>query len=203
MLIGVAVGLALALGHAPYLAGAARSLAAAAESLVAAAGRRLLAGAAHQGTPGRVVEVVTVLVAVALPGATALLAVVAARGTLRVRSVVALLLAALGAVSYLYQGHGKASGALVLALAVGGIAVAATGPLVVAPLCALAGLLCGETLPQLLRSGASGATGISQPASSLHQALYSSPGAPAWIRVGLLLVAAIPFAAAARLVVWK
>jgi hypothetical protein len=203
MVVGVAAGLALALGRAPYLAGAARSLAGSAESLVGSGGHRLLAGATRRGAPAQAVEILTAVVAVVVPGVTALLAVLAARGTLRLRAVIALVLAGLGAATYLYQGRGDASGALILALAVGGIAVTAAGPLVVTPLCALAGLLCGETLPELLRAGRTGAGLTAQPASLVHQALYGSPGSPLWIRVALLIVAAVPFGVGARLVLWR
>ncbi|HET9691782.1 MAG TPA: hypothetical protein VFP61_11555 [Acidimicrobiales bacterium] len=198
---GVVAGVAIALGSVPYLAGAAHTLASAAESLVGAGGQRLLAAAASSGAPATVVQVATAAVAVVLPGCTALLAVLAARGTLQLRAVVALALAALGAASFAYQAHGHAAGALVLALAVGGLAVAATGPLVVFPLCALAGLLGGETLPSLLSTGAGSLA--AGPAGLVHAALYGTPGSPLWLRIALLVLGAVPFAAAARVVLGR
>jgi hypothetical protein len=203
MVLGFVLGLTIALGRTPYLAGAARDLAVAGESLVGSGGHRLLTDAARSGAPARVVEAATAVVAVLVPGVTALLAVVAARGTLRLRAVVAVLVVALGGATYAYLGHGVASGALLLALAVGAVAVAATGPLVVAPLCALAGLLCGETLPQVVRSGRHGGLLAAQPAQLVHQAIYGTPGSPLWIRLVLLVVAALPFAFAAWLVLWR
>ncbi|MCU4183359.1 hypothetical protein K6U06_03235 [Acidiferrimicrobium sp. IK] len=199
MVVGVAAGLALSLGRAPYLAGAARSLADTAQRLVGSAGNKLLTSAAKHGAPHSAVVVVTALVAVALPGITALVLIVAARSTLRLRAVIAVLLVALGAAAYVYQGHGVASGTLVMALAVAGIAVAATGPLVVAPLAALAGLLCGQTLPRVL---AAHTTLPNAPVAAIHQALYHSPATPAWLRVAVLIVAGVPFFFAARLAFW-
>jgi hypothetical protein len=200
IIVGVVAGLALALGQAPYLAGAARSLADTAQRLIGAGGHRLLTTAARHGAPARTVTIITALLAVALPGITALILIVAARGTLRLRAVIGLLLVALGGAAYLYQGHGVATGAMVLALAVAAAAVAATGPLVVAPLAALAGLLCGETLPRIL---ASHTTLPNAPVEAVHEALWSSPGAPAWLRVAVLVVAAVPFVFAARLAFWR
>lgn len=194
---GAAAGVAIALGRVPFVAGAAHTLAAAAESLVGDGGTHLLAGAAKRGAPATTVQVATAVVGVVLPGLTALLAVLAARGTLQVRSAVALVLAALGAVSFAYQGHGHAAGALVLALMIGGIAVAASGPLLVFPLCALAGLLCGETLPSLLTTGPNSLA--TAPADFAHQAIYGTPGSPLWLRIALCALGALPFAVAARL----
>jgi hypothetical protein len=200
MVVGVVAGLALALGEVPYLAGAARSLADTAQRLVGTGGHRLVTSAARRGAPHTAVLIVTALLGVALPGVTALILVVAARGTLRLRALIALALVALGAATFAYQGHGVASGALVLALAVAGIAVAATGPLIVAPLSALAGLLCGETLPRILSRHS---TLPDAPVAAIHAALYHSATSPGWLRVVVLIVAAVPFFFAARLAFWR
>ncbi|MGH9059658.1 MAG: hypothetical protein ACRDZY_09130, partial [Acidimicrobiales bacterium] len=138
LIIGAVLGLALSLGKFPYLAGAARSLADTAEQLVAAGGHHLLTTTANHGASQRTVLIVTALLGVVLPGVTALLLVSAARGTLRIRAVVGLLVLALSAASFAYHPHGVATGAVVLALVVAGVAVALSGPLVAAPLCALA-----------------------------------------------------------------
>ncbi len=200
MASGAVAGVALALGNAPYLAGAARSLADTAQRLVGSGGHALIKSAATHGAPHGAVVVVSALLGVALPGITALVLILAARSTLRLRAIIAVLLVALGAASYAYQGHGVASGALVMALAVAGVAVAATGPLVVAPLAALAGLLCGETLPRILSSHS---TLPNAPVAAIHQELYHSPATPGWLRVAVLVIAAVPFFFAARLALWR
>ena len=200
LIAGALLGIAVAAGHVPYLAGAGRSLADTAERLVGSGADRLVRAAASTGAPRRVVLGIGGVIAAVLPGITALLLIVAARSALVLRAVVALLIAALGAASYFYQPNGKATGALVLALAVAAIAVALTGPLVVAPLAALAGLIGGEFLPALLRSSQ---VVTQRSVNDLHQAIYDHPGTPNALRVAVLVVAAIPFAAAARLVLWK
>jgi hypothetical protein len=197
---GALVGIAVAAGHIPYLAGAGRSLADTAQRLVGSGADHLISAAAATGAPRRVIQGLTGVIAAVLPGVTALLLVVAARGTLRLRALVGLLVVALGAASYLYQPHGKATGALLLTLAIAAIAVALTGPLVAAPLAALAGLIGGEFLPALLRSSQ---VVTQRSVSDLHQAIYDHPGTPNALRLLVLVIAAIPFAAAARLVVWR
>jgi hypothetical protein len=200
LIAGAVLGIAVAAGHVAYLAGAGRSLADTAERLVGSGAARLVRAAASTGAPRRVVLGLGGFVAALVPGVTALLLIVAARGTLRLRAVVGLLVVALGAASYVYQPHGKATGALLLALAVAAIAVALTGPLVVAPLAALAGLIGGEFLPALLRSSQV----VTQASvNDLHQAIYDHPGTPNALRIAVLVLAAIPFAAAARLVLWR
>ena len=71
---------------------------------------------------------VTAVVAVLVPGVTALLLMYAARATLHLRAVVALVMAGLGVAAFFYLPHGVAAGAAVLAFVAAGMAVAATGP---------------------------------------------------------------------------
>lgn len=195
LLIGVALGVAVAIGRLPYLAGAGRSLAATAERLVLSGANRIIAAAASAGASKRAVLGLGAVVAVILPGLTAFLLVVAARATLRIRAVIAVLIVALGAASYAYQPHGNATGVLVLALVVAGLAVALTGPLVAAPLALGAGLIGGEYLPTLVSSGMA-ATQSS--VNAMHLALFNRPGTPAALQVAMLVVAAVPFAWAAK-----
>ncbi len=126
--------------------------------------------------------------------------ILAARGSLRLRAVIGLVVLALGAASYVYHPGGLATGVLVLALAVAAIAVMFTGPLVAAPLAALAGLIAGEFLPGLVQSSRVVTQGS---VNDLHQAIFGRPGAPAVLQLAVLLIALIPFAAAARLVFWR
>lgn len=197
LLVGAAIGVAVAAGRVPYLAGAGRSLAATAERLVQSGADRLVRDAASAGAPRRAVLGAGAVIAVALPGITALLLIVAARTTLRIRSVIALGVAALGAVSFFYHPHGTASGVLVLALVVAGLAVTLTGPLLAAPLALGAGLIGAEFLPTLFdRHFAATQSSV----SALHQALYGRPGTPLSLQVVLLIIAALPFAWAAKLV---
>ena len=128
----------------------------------------------------------------------ALLLVVAARGTLRLRAVIAVLLAGWGAVSFAYESHGHALGVILLALVIATLAVALTGPLVAAPLCALAGLIGGEYLPRLLTHN--GRTLPNQPVAELHRAIFNTFSAPLWLRALMTIVAIIPFAFGARLI---
>jgi hypothetical protein len=195
LLIGAVVGVAIALGHVPYLAGAARTLAETALRLVDSGGAHLIHAVAKRGAPRRVVLGLTALVAVLAPGVTALLLVLAARGTLRLRAIVGILLAVLGATSFYYHPHGVATGAIVLGLAVAGIAVVATGPLVVAPLAALAGLIGATYLPRLLfhQNAVEGGA-----VREMHTALFARPGDPTALKVALVVVAAVPFVFALR-----
>lgn len=200
LVLGAVIGVAIAGGHVPYLAGAARSLADTAERLVGTGADRLINAAASAGAPKRAVLGAAGVVAAVLPGVTALLLVVAARGSLRLRAIVSLLVVALGAASFAYQPHGRATGVLVLALAVASLAVVVTGPLVAAPLAGLAGLIGGEYLPGLVTSGR---TVTQRSVSDLHQAFYGHPGTPSWLQILVLVVAAIPFLLAARLIVTR
>jgi hypothetical protein len=197
LILGVALGVAISIGRVPYVAGAARSLANTTQRLVASGGHDIIRSAATHGAPQRVVLGISALVALIVPGLTALGLVAAAKGTLVLRRIVAVILAALGASVFFYQPHGTALGALALALAVGGVALALSGPLLVAPLCALAGLIGGEYLPRLVRTHLSVPNTVVR---QLHEALFANPGAPAWLRVVALIVAVAPFAVGLRLV---
>lgn len=197
MIAGIAVGVAIAVGDVAFLAGAARSLADTAERVVASGGQRVTRSVATRGAPERAILGLSALVALVVPGVTALLLIVAARGTLRLRALVGMLLVAVGAASYAYQPRGVATGTLALAVAVGAAAVAVTGPLVVAPLAGLAGLIGATYLPRLL-GGAHSVPAAT--VATLHTALYGHPGTPLALRVLVLVVAAVPFALAARLV---
>jgi hypothetical protein len=197
LIAGTAVGVALALDHVPYFPGAARSLAESVQQLVGAAGRKVITEAADRGAPRRAVQAVSAVLAVLVPGVAALLLVIAAKGTLRLRAVIAVLLVALGGAAYAYQPGGVASGALILAIAVAGVAVAFTGPLVAASLCALAGLIGATFLPRLLGRHS---TLPNAPVEALHQALFGTAGSPWLLRAGVLIIAALPFAVAVRLI---
>lgn len=197
LIVGVIAGIAVAAGHLPYLAGAGRSLAATAERLVLSLGNRIISGSAHHGAPQRVVLGFAGVLAVLVPGVTALLMIVAARASLRIRTLIALLIVAVGAASYVYQPHGAATGVLLLALAVAGLAVALTGPLVAFPLALGAGLIGASYLPTLFsKHFAATQKGV----GALHQAIFGRPGQPLALQVILLIVALLPFAWAARMV---
>lgn len=197
LVIGVIAGIAVAAGRLPYLAGAGRSLAATAERLVLSAANRIVAAAATQGAPKRVVLGFGGVMAVLVPGVAALLLIIAARVSLRLRSIIAVLIVAVGAASFVYQPHGQASGVLVLALFVAGLAVALTGPVVALPLALVAGLIGASYLPTLF-SKHFAATQSS--VNAIHTAIYNRPGQPLALQVILLLVALVPFAWAAKLV---
>ncbi len=196
VVVGIAVGIAVGLGGLPYFAGAAVSLADTALRVVGTGALTLVHGAADHGAPRRAVEGIAAVVAVLVPGVTALLLIVTARAVLLARTIVALAVGALGAAAFAYMPHGNAFGVLVLALAIAAIAVLLTGPLVVAPLTALAALIGAVYLPRLVSSRPATSTA---PVAELHRALFSSAGSPVWLAVVLLLVAALPFALAARL----
>jgi hypothetical protein len=194
---GLAVGIAVGAGRLPYLMGAASSLSDTSQRLVRSGGLDLVHWTAKQGAPQRAVVGASAFVGILIPGVTALLLVLAARLTLRLRAIVALLVAVLGLAAYHYLGLGVATGTLVLALALAGLVVAAaTGPLVVVPLVALAALIGTEYLPRLV------AGTRSVPHSSvvaMHEAMFSHPGAPVWLAVIAVVVAAVPFVWAVRL----
>ncbi|HET9072891.1 MAG TPA: hypothetical protein VFN60_13330 [Acidimicrobiales bacterium] len=197
LIIGAAAGVAMALGHFPYLAGAARTLAATALSLVGSGGHAIIRAAARHGASRRVVLGATAVIAVLVTGVTAWLCVLAAKGTLRLRSLLALILLVLGAASFAYHPGGVAGGTLLLAVAAGGLALVLTGPLVAAPLAALAGLLAGAYLPALLLRGQ-----IGQPVvEALHQAIYGQPGTSVALHALLLVIAVAPFLLALRVLV--
>ena len=195
MLIGAVVGVAVGLGHVPVLAGAGRVLAETAVRVITSIGNRLISAIASSGAPRRSVLGLTSLLAVLAPGGTALLLIVAARGTLRIRAIAGLALAVLGVASFLYHPAGVATGVVALALAVAALAVASSGPFVAAPLAALAGLIGAAYLPRLV----TGRTGVERAAvGDMHRALFASRGHPAWLEVVLVVVAAVPFALAVR-----
>jgi hypothetical protein len=146
----------------------------------------------------RVVNGVTAVLSVLVPGLTALLLIYAARTTLHLRSVIAVLVAALGVAAFFYLPHGTAIGVAALAFAAAGIAIAATGPLVAAPLAAVAALIGTAFLPRIL---ASHSTLPNLPVSVLHEAIFATAGSPFWLRVVVLVIAALPFGLAARLIV--
>jgi hypothetical protein len=198
LFIGAVLGVAIALGRVPFVGGGARALADTALRLVGSGGKHLISGVAHSGAPRRVVLGFAALVGVLAPGVTAMLLVLAARGTLRLRAVVALLVAVLGVTSFVYQSNGVAIRAVVVGLVVAGIAVAATGPLVAAPLAALAGLIGGTYVPHLIAHQTAVEGGA---VSAMHTALFARAGDPAALRVALVVVAVVPFAVALRWVV--
>lgn len=200
LIAGALLGVAVSAGHFPYLAGAGRTLADTAVQLVGSGADRMIRAAAATGAPRRVTLGLGAVAAALLPGVTALLLIVAARGSLRLRALVGLLILALSATSYLYHPGGTATGVMLLTLAVAGLAVALTGPLVAAPLAALAGLIAGQFLPALFRAGSTATQGI---VDDLHEALFNHSGAPLGLRVIVLAIATIPFAFATRLILWR
>ena len=154
-------------------------------TLVGSGAGRLIQEASLRGVPGRVVLAAGGLIAALLPGITALILVLAARATLRLRAVVAVLVVALGAASYVYEPHGKAAGTLILALAVAAAAVALSGPLVAAPLAGAAALIGGVFLPSLVARGGSSYPGECRTTS--HQALFGHPRGVHALKVLVLL----------------
>ena len=197
-MLGVLVGVGIAVGRVPYFAGTARSFADDALRIVGSGAAKLITNVARHGASKRLVLGVSAVLATLLPGITALLLVVAARGTLRLRTLIGALIAALGVASFAYQPVGKALGVTVLALVVAGATVVLSGPLLIVPLGALAGLIGGEFLPRLVKTP----TALPRaPILELHQALFGSPGSPLWLHVVVLALAMAPFAFAARLVV--
>jgi len=198
LVLGVIAGIAIGVGKLAYFTGAARSLSDIAQRVVGTAGLTLVHSAASHGAPRRLVEGVTAVIAVLVPGVAALLLIYAARATLRLRVMIGVLVAALGAAAFFYLPRGSALGVALLALVAAGIAVLATGPLIAAPLAGLAALVATVYLPRLL---ASHSTLPNVPVSTLHRALFATAGAPLWLRIVVLALAALPFAVAARLVV--
>jgi hypothetical protein len=196
LVIGVALGIAVGIGKLAYLSGAAESLTDTALRIVGTADHSIVHSAAQHGASRRVVDGIAALLSVLLPGITALLLMIAARGTLRLRSVIAVLILALGIAAFVYLPAGPATGVALLALAVAAIAVVATGPLVAAPLAAVAALIGTDFLPRILSINSSIP---GHPVSTLHYSLFASDGSPLWLRIALIVIAAIPFAVAARI----
>lgn len=199
LLLGVAAGIAVAAGHLPYLAGAGRLLTTTAEHLVQSGQNRLVSGVASTGASRRVVLGIGAVLAVLLPGVTALLLIVAAKAVYWLRVLVGVLVAALGAVTFVYESQGKATGALVLALVVAGVALFLTGPLLITPLAFTAALIGAEFLPTLFEHRVSA---TAESVNALHSAIYGKPGTPLVLQVILLVVAVLPFAWAA-LLAWR
>jgi hypothetical protein len=198
LVVGVAVGVAIGIGKLPYFAGAATSLSDTALRLAGSGGHTLVNAAAKHGASKRAVDGITAVVAVLVPGVAALLLVYAARTTLHLRALIAVLVAALGVAAFFYLPHGTATGVAVLAFAAAAIALAATGPLVAAPLAAVAALIATSFLPRIL---ASNSTLPNVPVSTLDLAMTGTVGSPYWLRVVVLVIAALPFGYAARLIV--
>jgi hypothetical protein len=196
LIVGVVVGVAIGIGRLAYFEGAATSLCDTALRVVDTGGLTLIHAAADHGAPRRVIEGLVAVLAILVPGVTALLLIVAARATLRLRQVIAVLLAALGVAAFFYLPGGTAVGVALLALLAAGLVVAVTGPFVVTPLAALASLIATVFLPRLARSDKSLPTA---PISDLHRALFATSGTPPWLRMIVLVLAALPFAFAARL----
>jgi hypothetical protein len=197
LILGAAVGIAIALGRVPYLAGAGRDLADTSQRLVDSGAKHLIKDVASHGAPKRVILGLSGIVAVMLPGVTAVLLVVAAKASLRVRSIIALLTGLLGLASFFYEPHGKAIGVLVLALIVAGVTVALTGPLVAAPLAAAAALIGAEFLPSLMLVHRHVTQASVQ---AVHLAIFNKAGAPTWLQLVMLILAALPFGLAADLI---
>lgn len=194
LVLGLAAGVAIALGRLPLVAPAAQSLASAAMSLADTGARALLRGIASHGASRRTVEAVGAILSVLLPGITAWLAVLAAKGALGLRKLVALAVLALGVASFFYHPVVGSVTTLALAVAVAAAAVMASGPVVAIALSTLAGLLAAEVLPQLLP----GRGGFTAPAHMLGAALYGSGVSPLIAGIGLLIVAVVPFLLVAK-----
>ncbi len=194
LVLGAVAGVAMGLGHLPWLAGSARALAGTCLALVDSGAKALVGVAAHHGASRRVLLGLAAVIGVAVPGVTAWLAILAARGSLRLRGLVAVLLVALGAASFAYHPAGVAGGSMALALAVAALALVLTGPLVAAPLAALAGLIGATFLPALVLRGSVGHAVV----EDLHIALYGRPGAPVGLAAALVVVAVVPFLMALR-----
>jgi hypothetical protein len=198
LLLGVAAGIAIGVGGLPYFAGAAGTLSDTAQRAVDSGGMALVHSVAKQGAVRRVVDGLSALVGLLVPGTTAVLLVATARFTLRLRVLVGVLILILGIAGYHYLGQGAATGTLLLAICAAAIAVVATGPLIASPLAALAGLIGTEFLPRLVmgrKSVAHAAVVV------VHRAIYTTGAVPLWFEVVVLALAAVPFAIAARLVV--
>jgi hypothetical protein len=200
LVVGVAAGAAIAVGKLPYFAGAATSLSDTALRVVGSAGHSLTRSIGKHGASKRALAGITAVVSVLVPGVTAMLLVYAARATLHLRTLIAFLLAALGVAAFFYLPHGAALGVAALALIAAGIAVAATGPLVAAPLAGLAGLIGASFLPRII---ASDSTLPNVPVAALNAAFFAGVGSPYWLRYVVLAIAAVPFALAARLIVFS
>lgn len=195
LLVGIAVGIVIGFGHLGYFAGAAGSLSDTAERLVGSAGHRIITAAASHGAPRRVVLGVAAVLALLVPGVTALLLMIVARGSVRLKGLVALILVGVGIAGFFYLSGGTAVGVAALAFVAAAVAMVATGPLLAAPLAALAAVIGAAFLPRLLDSHS---TLANAPVAHLHQALFATAGSPLWLRVVVLVAAAVPFGGALR-----
>jgi hypothetical protein len=197
LILGAAAGVAIAFAHVGQFADPARSLANGAQQAVGSGGHRLLASAAGHGVPRTAVGTVAALLVVVVPGVAALLLVVAARCALRLRGLVAILLVGLGVAAYAYQPGRTASEAVVVALVLAGVAVVAAGPVVAAPLCALAGLIGAEFVSRLVANR--GAL-FDTVAVGVHQAVFHTGGSSLALQAGVIILAVVPFVVMARLI---
>jgi hypothetical protein len=197
LVLGAAAGVAMAVLHVGSVADPARSLANSAQQVVGTGGHKLLTSAAGHGAPRRAVQAVAALLVVLVPGVTALLLVAAARSALRLRGLIAVLLVGLGVAAYAYQPGRTAWEALVVAVVLAAVAILASGPLVAAPLCTLAGLIAAEFVSRLL---ANRAALSHQAAAAVHQAMYHTGGSSLGLQAGVLVLAAVPLVVTARLI---
>jgi hypothetical protein len=197
LVLGAAAGVAMAVLHVGSVADPARSLANSAQKVVGTGGHKLLSSAAGHGAPRPTIQAVAALLVVVVPGVTALLLVAAARSALRLRGLVAVLLLGLGVAAYAYQPGRTASEALVVAVVLAAVAILASGPLVAAPLCALAGLIGVEFVPRLL---ANRAAMSNDAAAAVHQAVYHTGGSSLALQAGVVVLAVVPFVLIARLI---
>ncbi len=194
LLLGLAVGVAIAVGRLPLLAPAGASLSRAALYVVGSGAAAALHAVAKQGGSSRTLEAIAAVLSVLVPGVTAWLAVIAAKGALGLRKLVALAVLVYGVASFAYHPALGSVTTLGLAVAVAAAAVMATGPVVAVVLSALAGLLAAEVIPALLP----GRGEVALPAHMLSIALHGSGASPAVLAIGLLVFAAVPFLMAAR-----
>ncbi|MGO9557688.1 MAG: hypothetical protein ACLPQS_11720 [Acidimicrobiales bacterium] len=198
LVLGAALGIAVGVVHVGYFSGAAGSLSDTAQRIVHSGGLTLVRAAPKHGWFVRLVNGVSAVLGLLVPGVTALLLVATARASLRLRVLVGWLVLVLGIAGYHYLGNGAATGTLLLAIVAAAIAVVATGPLIAAPLVALAALIGTEFLPRLFggRDSVPHASVV-----ALHDAIFGTLGAPYWLVLVVLALAVVPFALAARLVV--
>ena len=141
LIVGVVVGVAIGIGKLPYFDGAATSLC---DTALASRRHRGLdahprrcqprrATPSHRRARGGTCD--------SRPGCDGTSTHRRRGATLRLREVIAVLLAALGIASFFYLPGGTAVGVALFALLAAGLVVAVTGPIVVAPLAALASLI--------------------------------------------------------------
>lgn len=196
VMIGVLVGLAVAFGPLSFLQSLFDRVA---EGLVTGTAElftALLAAVPYTADHPDMVEVISVAVAVTVPGAVALGVIMIARGAATMRRAVTAvaLVAALASFAVL-----PAATALTLVafVAVAGVlAVFVEGAVIGAPLAALATLLSVRFVTLLWRGEASEVFAAAETLAELS----GTPSALGAWRVALTVVAAAPFVAAARVV---